>query len=543
MNKRTFLSAAVGRRPQAAPTPPSLGLEPYTGPWTSAQARHLLSRTLFGHSYELQNECVSIGMDAMIDRLLTERVNVDQPIYDRFDQDPNIPVGETWVNSPDASGSNGARRRSHRVWLYKHMYDATDSIHEKMLLFWHEHIPLAANTVGIFEYLYSSVLRRNALGNCRTLLEEVTITPAMLIYLNGRENTRRAPNENYARELMELFTVGRGEAVGAGDYTNYTEEDVFALARALTGWRFDFRFTAAAYGESYFQGTVHDLDDKQLSHRFDNQVIQNADEEEYKVVIDILLKKEATALNICRRLHIWFVGSNIDDQVEEEVIKPLAQILLDNDYEIKPVLRALLRSEYFYNGAQEGCMVSSPIDFMFKLVKGFELRVSDDIIQKYALLGRLMTFVESLDQTLMDLPEVAGWKAYYQEPLYYKTWINSFSLLRRQQLIDAVVNLRNDAGNTSLDHVGLLAAMGDQAYELDSVIREITSLVFPFEITEEQLEALREIVLQGAPVYEWGEAYTAFLETPDDPVLRRSLENNMRLLVSAICKMPEFHLI
>ncbi len=544
MNKRNFLSAVTGRRPSSASAPPSVSLEPYSGPWTSKQARHLLSRTLFGHSYVLQNECVSIGLDAMVDRLLIERTNVDQPIYDRYDQDPNIPVGETWVNSPDASGSNGARRRSHRVWLYKHMYDATDSIHEKMLLFWHEHIPLGASTVGIFEYLYSSVLRRNALGNFRTLLEEVTITPAMLLYLNGRENTRRAPNENYARELMELFTVGRGEAVGAGDYTHYTEEDVFALARALTGWRFSFRETdTIPYGESFFQRSVHDLDDKQLSHRFDDQVIQNADEEEYKLVIDILLKKEATALNICRKLHIWFLGSTIDDTVEEEIIKPLAQIMIDNDYEMKPVLRALLSSDYFFNGGHEGCIVSSPIDYMFKLIKGYDLDVPSDQIEKYNLLGRLMVFVESLDQTLMDVPEVAGWKAYYQEPLFYKTWINSFSLQRRQQLADGVVFLRSDRGFSSFGFIDMMEQMGDKAYELDTFIREIASFIFPFDITDEQVEALTNIVLQGAPATEWRENYDNYLADPTNRDLRLGLELSLLQLFIAIAKMPEFHLI
>lgn len=544
MDKRTFLSVATGRRQTTATaSPPSVSLEPYAGSWTEKQARHLLSRTLFGHSYELQNECVSIGMDAMIDRLLVERVNVDQPIYDNYDQDPNVPVGETWVNTPPSQGNNGARRRSHRVWLYRHMNDATDSIHEKMLLFWHEHIPIAALTDGIFEYLYSSVLRKSALGNFRTLLEEVTITPGMLLYLNGRENTRRAPNENYARELMELFTLGRGPAVGAGDYTNYTEEDVFALARALTGWRFNFRDTTLGYGETFFQRTTHDLDEKQLSHRFDNRVIQNSDEEEYKEVIDILLEKEATALNICRRLHIWFIGSNIDDTVEEDIIKPLAQIYIDNNYEIKPVLRALLSSDYFFSGGHEGCMVSSPIDYVFKLSKAFKMNVPTDLIAKYGILGRLMGFVESLDQTLMDIPEVAGWKAYYQEPLFYKTWINSFSLLRRQTLMNALVNSRDDSGVSLLNLLDLLSDMEDKAYDPNLLISELSKVVFPFDISDEQIAFLKTEILRGRTDEQWEIEYTNYLADPNNVDLTRPLENKLRRLVRAICNMPEFHLL
>ncbi len=543
MNKRQFLSLISGAQRQVAERPmPPVGLSPYDGPWTQKEARHLLSRTVFGHRYSTMQQCTADGLDVSLAKLLTARENVDLPIYYNYDDDPNVPNGETWVNTPNASGANARRRNSHRIWMYKQMFEADTSIHEKMILFWHEHMPIAATNSAIFAYKYTDVLRRNALGNFRDLAEEVTITPAMLIYLNGRENTRRAPNENYARELMELFTVGRGPAVGTGDYTNYTEEDVFALARALTGWRFDARDTED-HGTSFFLRTVHDLDDKQLSHRFDNQVIRNADEEEYKQVIDILLQKEATAINLCRRLHIWFVGADITDEVEENIIKPLAQIMMANNYEMKPVLRALLGSEYFFNGGHEGCLVSSPIDYVFKLVKAFQYEVPEAVNRRYSTLSRLMRIVESLDQTLMEMPAVAGWKAYYQEPQFSKFWINSFSLIRREQLVDGLIQNVNDMGLSTSNLLGLLVDIGDDALDPAALIDALVSFVFPFVITTAQRDRLQEVLLGGSPEEVWTDTYAAYLSDPTDIDSRRTVEGRLVRLVVAICKMPEFHLL
>ena len=120
----------------------------------------------------------------------------------------------------------------------------------------------------------------------------------MLRFLNGNTNTKQSPNENYARELLELFTIGRGPQVAEGDYTNYTEDDVVELAKALTGWKFKKLDTGETV--SYFRKGQHDPTDKQLSHRFDNQIIQNGGENEYKTVVDIILNKKEVAKYICR---------------------------------------------------------------------------------------------------------------------------------------------------------------------------------------------------------------------------------------------------
>ena len=323
-------------------------LNPYTGDWNFEHAAHLLRRTTYGPNRTEINDSVNKGLNETVNELLKPTPLPDPPIYYSFSNDPLVPLGETWVNvigDGNIQALTPSRNRSLRAWYFGLQQEHKGSIREKMSLFWHEHFPFNAITRPEVKYQYINSIQENHLGNFRTLVEEMTISNAMLIFLNGNENTRQSPNENYARELLELFTIGRGPIAGPGDYTNYTEDDVFALAKALTGWR--VRIIDNAY-EAVFVPTRHDQTDKQLSNRFDNAVISNNDENEYKDVIDIILNKKETAKYICRQLHIWFVGSDINQDVEEHIIAPLADIFYDSEYEIAPVVEALLLSEYFH---------------------------------------------------------------------------------------------------------------------------------------------------------------------------------------------------
>ena len=137
-------------------------------------------------------------------------------------------------------------------------------------------------------------------GNFRELTKQITVNAAMLHFLNGNKNEVNSPNENYARELLELFTIGKGDLVGPGDYTNYTEQDIAAFAKALTGWTAWTDGNDPAEFERWWSS--HDTSTKQLSHRFGSQTIENAGAEEYKRVVDIIFEKDEVAYHICRRL-------------------------------------------------------------------------------------------------------------------------------------------------------------------------------------------------------------------------------------------------
>ena len=216
-------------------------LDAFSGTWSAKEARHLLKRTTFGVTQTLIEEAQSSGLSATIDKLFEVKPMPETPLKYEPDgtgrnevNDPDVNYGETWVNAPpspdlptssEISKALNSRNRSLYAWSFLQMQNSGISIREKLTLFWHNHF-VAENSNPHRQYNYINLLRSNALGNFKELTKLVTLDANMLIYLNGNQNTDDAPNENYSRELLELFSIGKGKAVGNGDYTNYTEDDV-----------------------------------------------------------------------------------------------------------------------------------------------------------------------------------------------------------------------------------------------------------------------------------------------------------------------------
>jgi uncharacterized protein (DUF1800 family) len=440
-------------------------------------------------------------------------------------------------------GLNGARRRSINAWMFGLMLNGGVSIREKMVLFWHNHFVTSQINRTQYVYKYISTIRAQAFGNFKTLTEEMTIDPAMLVYLNGNQNTRNAPNENYARELLELFTIGKGAAAGPGDYTTYTEEDIAEIARALTGWVNGALGNPQAVVGSFIPAR-HDNTPKQLSHRFDNVVIQNAGEEEYKNVIDIIFQQDEVARFISRRLHIWFVGSHIDAAVEAEIIEPMAALIRDNNYEIQPALEALLSSEYFYQEGLRGCMVNHPIDHLFKIARPLKFEVpSGNINTQYRVWINMAREVIEQEMAIFDIPSVAGWKAFYQAPQYYDMWINSVSMPLREGVVRQFIAGFSLGNQTyELDLLALLAEL-ETPGDPHSLINDLAAILFSSPIAQNQLDFLTDYLIQGSPYYTWSYEYNEYLADPTDENKRMVVVAKLKALVEAMMKMPEFYLI
>lgn len=176
------------------------------------------------------------------------------------------------------------------------------SLREKMVLFWHNHFVTERAVVSRADllYQYNNCLRSNALGNFKQLTEEITVIPAMLRYLNGEDNAAGAPNENYARELLELFTIGKGPLLEEGNYTFFKQQDVLAASRILTGWKINY-----AEAKSFFNSEKHDTSSKTFSEAFGQAVINNEGEDEYKRLIQLILEQKESARFIVRKLYRW----------------------------------------------------------------------------------------------------------------------------------------------------------------------------------------------------------------------------------------------
>ncbi len=556
MDRRTTLATLLGRPPaRRAEKPQALvnsGLEPYTGPFEHAQAAHLLRRTTFGPTLQEIKDAVAAGLEATVGKLLADQPAPDPPLNPDFEEDPYVPIGETWVDKPYPVPPNtaaGYRRRSLFAWQMGRYLSEGISVREKMTLFWHNHFVVELGAVGDAQYLYRymSLLRKNALGNFRELTKQITIDPAMLRYLNGNQNTNTAPNENYARELLELFTIGKGPQIGPGDYSNYTEDDVIQIARVLTGWRDRGYFNTNPDLEvhSLFIPGRHDTGDKQLSYHFDNVVISNNWENEYADLIDIIFGKAEVARFICRKLYRWFVYYDITPQAEADVIEPMAQLLIGSDYELKPVLKAFFKSAHFFDMLNVGPMIKNPIDFIVSVLRPLAVAYPQELSDRYRALLRTRRLLGPLQMIPFAPPSVAGWPAYYQEPAYYRMWISSSTLQARQAFTDAIIQPNGiGAGGGVRLRIDVLALVQtlDNPSDPNALIDELAALLFPQPLTDAQKAQLKDVLIPGLPDYEWTVEYSEWAADPTNEDLAAPVDGKLRNLLQAMLAMPEFHL-
>jgi len=537
-------------------------LDNFSGNWTSKEARHLLKRTSFGITEVLVSEAVSLGLPGTIDKLFEQSPLPEPPSKYLLDGtgngeiiDPDANYGETWINgSPIPTSANSqeknkilkSRTKSLYAWSFLQMQNAEISIREKLTLFWHNHF-VAENTNPHREYFYISILRNNALGNFKELTKQITTDPNMLIYLSGSQNSNTAPNENYSRELLELFSIGKGAAVGNGDYTNYTEDDVVQMAKALTGWKVKGLNNPDTL-TSFFSNNKHTTGDKNLSHRFNNAIISENGENEYKDLIDKIFEQEECSKFIMRKLYRWFVNAEISEDIETHIIEPLAENIRNNNYEIEPALKILLASEHFFENTF--CMIKSPIDLILSATKSLLLSApTSSINEEYEFALILYLATSDIGQSIFHHPDVAGWKAYYQKPLYYKTWVNNYLLPKRLEYCKVLVTggiLLIDEKSyivTPLVPVLLIVSSITTAEDPIILIRSLTNQLFNYEISQNQIDSLKDILIPGLPDFEWTIEYLGYLEDPSDNDLRTSIENKLRNLIGTMVQMSEFQIM
>lgn len=277
-------------------------------------------------------------------------------------------------------------------WI-KHMAgDNSSPLLEKMSLFWHGHFACESKRVD-FAARQLETIRKNALGNFRDLLVGISKDAAMILYLNNQQNKKKSPNENFARELMELFTIGRG---------NYTEKDIKEAARAFTGWSVN-RLT----GEFEFKARQHDEGEKTFMGQ-----TGNFDGED---IIDIILDQKQTAHYLVTKIYRYFVNEKVD----KKRVAKLAANFFSSNYDIAKLIQAILESDWFYAAENVGAKIKSPIEFIVGLAKVLDIKFKDTksvISTQYAL-----------GQVLFRPPNVAGWKG-------GTAWIDNATLMLRMNM-------------------------------------------------------------------------------------------------------------
>ncbi len=381
---------------------------------------HLLRRAGFGAGISRIDYFTELGLDATLEHLLD---------YEQVAEGPEIDVYELTNNNGNLPAPIVSGWWLHRMMVTKRPLQA------KLSLFWHDHFGCSAEKVqnGYLLVQHIRLLNRHASSDFRTLLLAVAQDPTMLRFLDNNVNVSGKPNENFARELMELFTMGIG---------NYTEKDVQEAARALTGWSFQRpnRIQAALRNkvepEFIFRENQHDKGIKTFLG-----VSGNLGGED---VIDILLDQPVTARYIATKLWSWFVYEN----PEEAVVDRIASVFLGSGYSVKALLRHMFTSEEFYSARAERALYKSPADFVVGICRSVDLPGVLDLVsifqdsekEKRQLLrgavGGMMGSMQNMGQFLLYPPTVAGWDG-------GAAWVNSATMLERIKFADTMFQKRN----------------------------------------------------------------------------------------------------
>lgn len=525
-------------------SPPS-GLEPYSGPWGIPEVTHLLRRTMFGAKAEDVAYFLNLSPAQAVAELLSPTVE-DPPLpvndYNNEDlTDPFVPWGEVWLDALSNTDVEAARIGSLKAWWTGNLLEQDRSILEKMILFWHNHLPVEFYPVfnARRDYDYLMKLRRYALGNFKELILYITLDPAMLIYLNGQFNSKGAPDENYARELQELFCIGKGPNA------NFTETDVQAAARVLTGWRFNWETN-----EIYFDAGAHDQGDKQFSPFYGDRLIAGKPgqdgRQELEDLLNMIFATDECALFLCRKIYRFFVQHHIDESTEEFVIEPLADIFRNNDYQIQPVLLALFSSTHFFDTLNRGAMLKSPLDYHIGMLREFGNPVPDrsqlrDRLQ-YTL--SLVWMGDLQQQSIGDPPNVSGWPAYYQIPLYDKAWITTDSLPRRGLIADWLLwaGIATDNTQVPLDILGTVAKLPNPE-DPNALIDMLTSWQLGIDISDSLRNRLKAILLSGQiSDYYWTDAWLTFAADPANEMKRETVRNRLLAFFYTFLHQEEYQL-
>jgi len=379
--------------------------------WNRVTAAHLANRAGFGATPETIVKLTGHYMGDIVDQL----INISDDAW-------NLPPPE-WVNEDSASRLSPADRKNQsaeerqkimqmqrrtardeltslRGWWFNQMLTTPNPLLEKLTLFWHGHFATSMEKVRhpYAMYLQNQTLRKYALGNWEKMLVAISRDPAMLIYLDNAQSNKQQPNENYARELMELFTLGEG---------HYSEDDVKAAARAFTGWsierdRMEFRFREPMHdnNKKTFMGKSGNLDGEDIINR--------------------ILKNPEAAPYICKKLWSFFAYEN----PPKRVINELARILVQNQFEWKPVLRAMFTSEDFYSELALRTQIKSPVQWLVSSCRYLDTPMPDPEVAA--------AICELLGQRLFAPPSVKGWDGGF-------TWITTASLIERYNLAGVLI--------------------------------------------------------------------------------------------------------
>ena len=451
------------------------------------RAAHLLRRATFGATPDLVQEFAQFTPEQALARLFQAALPLPQPPIDPA-------TGQEWMitGTTDANSEGNDLERYFLSWQMGHFLGPSAAegqkeafiFRERLVFFLHTHFTTQRSVVRSSRALYfqNQLFRQFAFDqfledelSFKDLVVKASLDNAMLRFLDGRLNVKGNPNENFARELLELYSVGRGlegvdkGSMEVGDYGTFTEQDVQEGAKILSGFDFDESFsfideqTNLPTGKAKGNGVTanqHDNNSKQLSFRFNNaSIIPNPElqvngqatyesaVDEVKQFIDIIFQQEETAIHICRKIYRFFVYHEITEEIQNGVIKDMAAVFTEQNFSLQAVLTALFSSREFYDGADGfsddnfGSIIKSPIDLIIGHARSVDLQLPDFLMNPnefYEITNEWLRKIGDMGLNFYEPFEVAGYLAYHQFPIYHRGWITTSYLTQRYAYVQNV---------------------------------------------------------------------------------------------------------
>jgi uncharacterized protein (DUF1800 family) len=508
-------------------------LDEEQGLLTKRKALHLLRRISFGPTPDILEKILDRPISEVVDELLGDGLDYLDSNSDR------LPEGRdnlNWIDTVEEDPSKvhvtlrgpieGTHKNRHaqlKTWWLNQMkadnstrnYDYT---RERLTFFWHTHwaIEFSYDTQSYIPppilYRSNQKLRKYRLGNFKDFVVEMTLDGAYLLYQGLNLSSGKNPNENYARELMELFTMGIG---------NYSEGDIREASRALTGWRVSAHRQDPKpfeFFDTYFSAKDHDLDSKQImgetiaARAEEDNTLDKVREEEVLGLINILFNRRPNAISefICTKIYSHFIYSS-PGEYDEVFIKELAQVFIDNNFELLPVFRSLFKSKHFYSEENVGIQIKHPVELIAHLESIFNINYTN---KNNALLD--------MEQELYDPPNVSGWPGYH-------SWISTKTYPRRVNQMGNLLNTKQLP-----DWFNVLDKFSNPT-NFNAINQEIVEYLLPKVSTEERLASIvnRAKSNSGFNSSSWEQLYNSKNE---------SCINYINELLKEISKLPDINL-
>lgn len=473
-------------------------------------------------------------------------------------------------NNSDLTNVGGGLGNEAQWWLDNAKKNPT--IQYKLAFWMHILFPInrSIDTHSWMFYDYLELLRFHTNDSIKNLAKRITRDNSMLFYLNNRRNVAVRPDQNYAREFLELFTILKGEQKETGNYTNYTEQDVQQAAKVFTGFTTDGqhfnrleRINAISkldpitmLPRGFINVSTHDTGNKTFSSAFGNTVISGRNtidgiEQELDDFISMVFNQPETAKNYCRRLYRYFVSRNITPEIEADIIKPLSNTMLSNNYNIVPVVKQLLCSKHFYDEDDTisgdeiiGGLAKSYIELFLQMLNIFEVPYPDYATNSSTLNGffanKIISESNKVSFSIFSPNTVEGYTGYSNAPDYDKTWITTGTLrIRFLTTIDPLID--NQFGTIRLFTASFIRNSGhfSNPANADILMEELYDLLFVATPQGARHTYFKNELLGNLSSINWKNEWDNFIKTNNANSVTIALNRVIRALV----KSPEYQVM